>query len=294
MIVLGELAALFAAILWAFNSIVLTNISSYMGTVNANLARLIFASFFLLITVIIIGAPMEISGYQYTHLITSGIIGLIFGDTFMLKSYVMVGPRIGMLMMSLAPPISAVLAYFFLQEELTILTIIGICVTLVGVGIVILDKKQSNIFGFSALGIFYGFLAAAGQAIGLIFAKNAFNAGELNEFSATLVRLASSTLLMYVVALAAGKAKNLFRKLKNDRYALKNSILASILGPYLGITLSMVAIVYTKVGIASTLMATVPVLMLPISKYYYKETLTWQGIVGAFIAVIGVALLFIY
>jgi drug/metabolite transporter (DMT)-like permease len=55
----------------------------------------------------------------------------------------------------------------------------------------------------------------------------------------------------------------------------------------------MVAIANAKIGIASTLMSTMPVIMLPIVKYYYKESLSWRAIAGAFIAVAGVAILFL-
>jgi drug/metabolite transporter (DMT)-like permease len=67
----------------------------------------------------------------------------------------------------------------------------------------------------------------------------------------------------------------------------------AIFGPYLGITFSLIAIMYTKVGIAATLIATVPILMLPLVRIIYKERLSWHAIVGACVAVGGVAILFL-
>jgi len=79
-----------------------------------------------------------------------------------------------------------------------------------------------------------------------------------------------------------------FRK---DIKALKATVTGTILGPVLGITSSLIAITYTKIGIASTLMSTMPIIMLPIVRYYYKETLSWRAISGAIVAVIGIAIL---
>ncbi len=87
--------------------------------------------------------------------------------------------------------------------------------------------------------------------------------------------------------------KNPVRVYKNDRKALVSTLVGTILGPYLGITFSLIAIANTKVGIASTLMSLVPVIMLPLVKFYYKEDLSWRAISGAFFAVSGVAILFL-
>ena len=90
-----------------------------------------------------------------------------------------------------------------------------------------------------------------------------------------------------------GKLKNPVKLFTKDRKTLGLIAIGSVIGPYLGITLSFVAVIYTKVGIASTLMATIPIIMLPLSKIIYKEKLSWKAIAGAFVAVGGVAVLFL-
>ncbi|GJQ61201.1 MAG: membrane protein [Melioribacteraceae bacterium] len=294
MLFLGEISALAAALLWSFNSISLTEATVRVGSVLVNIARMFFASFYLIITILLLGASFDLSSSQYFNLIISGFIGLIAGDTFLLKSLEQIGARLGMLLMSLAPPISAVLAFIFLNEVLSLTAVIGIAVTLLGVAFVILDKGQkAQPRKFNLAGVVFGILAATGQATGLIFAKEAFYEGPLDEFVAAFIRIFTSTIALYFVARLFGKIKNPVRVYKNDPVAFKHTIWASILGPYLGITASLLAVAHTKVGIAATLMATMPILMLPISKYYYKEKLTWKAILGAFIAVGGVSLLFI-
>ncbi len=295
MIFIGEISAMAAALFWAWNSVVLTEATHRIGSVNVNIARMFFASVFLLVTLFFVEGSFNISGSQYFNLVISGVVGLILGDTFLFKAFQTIGPRLGMLLMSLAPPIAAILAWIFLGEILSFAGITGIIVTLAGISVVILEKKprkQGN--KLNRKGVLYGVLAATGQGVGLIFAKQAFNEAPLNEFTASFVRLASAVIILYLMIRMQGKLKNPLKIFKGDKIAFKNTIYASILGPYLGITASMIAVANTYVGIASTLMSTVPILMIPISVFYYKEKLSWKSIAGTFVAVAGISILFLY
>ncbi|MBU0474189.1 MAG: DMT family transporter [Bacteroidetes bacterium] len=295
MIFLGEIAAFVAALLWSVNAIVLSEALARVGSFNVNIGRLFFASIFLLLTIILFSLPVNLYWQQYFYLILSGIVGLVIGDLGMLKSYQIIGPRLGMLMMSFVPSISVVLAYIFLDEVLTLSQIFGIIITSLGLAIVILQKKPiSERFHFTIQGGFYGLIAAVGQAVGLIFAKEAFNYAEMDEFVAAFVRIIFSLILLVLLGRFLGLSKNPIRVFKDDRKALKLIIWGAILGPYLGITASLIAISNTNVGIASTLMATVPILMLPISKFYYKEKLTLFSIFGTIVAVVGIAVIFLF
>lgn len=295
MIFLGELAALGAALLWSVNAVVLTTATNRVGSFAVNIGRLFFSSIFLILTIPLLSGSFDLSLMQYILLIISGIIGLIIGDTAMLKSYEEIGPRLGMLMMASVPPMSAILAFFFLGEILSVIAITGIALTVIGIGIVIIQKKsQGEKYHFTMKGIIYGLVSSAGQAVGLIIAKEAFIIGDLNELVAAFIRIFFSLVLLILLGRLTGRAKNPVRVFREDKIALKNTIWGAILGPYLGITASLIAINYAKVGIASTLMATVPVLMLPISKFYYKEQLTPASIFGALIAVIGVTIIFLF
>ncbi len=292
---IGELAALSAAIFWAGNSIALTEATLRIGSVAVNISRMFLASIYLIITIFFIGAGFDISLNQYMLLVLSGFAGLIFGDTYLFKAFQLIGPRIGMLLMSLAPPIASLLAYIFLDEILSFWGIVGIFVTITGVSLVIANRRDPSLKekSLSLKGIIFGIFAATGQAVGLILVKSAFNESHLNEFVASFVRIFSATLVMYIIFRSMGKFKNPVQMFKNDKTAWKHTVVASFLGPYFGITASMIAVAYTYVGIASTLMATVPIMMLPVSKFYYKEELNWRSIIGAFIAVAGVSILFL-
>jgi len=141
--------------------------------------------------------------------------------------------------------------------------------------------------------LFCGFMGALGQAAGLILAKLAFQEGEIDKFVATFIRISSSVIVIVPMMLILRKYKNPIVIYKKDMIGLGSILIGTILGPYLGITFSLIAIDNTKVGIAATLMSTMPIIMLPMSKYIFKETLSWRAISGAVLAVLGIAILFV-
>jgi drug/metabolite transporter (DMT)-like permease len=238
---------------------------------------------------------VHLSGSQILNLSLSGVVGLTLGDTFLFKAFQEIGARISMLIMSTAPAIAATLAYFILGENLSVAGILGIVVTVAGVSIVVLDRggSASKRISLTATGLICAVLGAVGQGGGLILAKMAFREGDVNGFVASAVRIIASLVPLLPVALMTKRFSSPLRMFKQERQAFWQTALGSVLGPFLGISFSLIAIQYTKVGIAATIMALVPILMLPLVRYVYKEKLTWRAIIGAFVAVAGVAMLFL-
>jgi drug/metabolite transporter (DMT)-like permease len=291
---IGELCGLLTAVCWSGSSLAFSAATLRVGPIRLNVTRLIFAAALLFVAVVITGGDIHLTSSQLRNLVISGIIGLVIGDTFLFKSYEIIGARMGMLIMSVAPAISALLAFVLLGEILSWIAALGMMVTLLGIAIVVLERRET-ITGSRRRhieGIVFGFLAAVGQGAALVMAKMAFNEGPINGFVATLVRIVSSTIVIWPLAWIAGKYDNAYSIFKKDRKALWLTLLGSFLGPFLGITLSLISVANTTVGIAATLMATVPILMLPLVKYVQKDHISWRAILGATIAVGGVAILF--
>jgi len=230
------------------------------------------------------------------NLAISGLVGLSFGDTFLFFAFRDIGARISMLIMALAPPMSAVLAFFFLGETLTPWGIGGIGLTVAGIALVVLARESAGMQNPGvrrARGVLYAFLGALGQAVGLIFAKLAFNEGDIHSLSATFIRIAASLLLLFPLVLLTRGYQNPLRVFAADKRALLQTAVGSIIGPYLGITFSLLAITHTNVGVAAAIMATPPIIMLPMVRMVYKEKLTLRAVAGAVVAVAGVAILFL-
>lgn len=292
---IGELCALSAALLWAGSALIFASVSARIGSVQANINRMVVAIFFLIVSLYFLNIPIRLSPTQALHLAFSAVVGIVFGDTFLFKAFQQIGARISMLIMSLAPAIGAILAYIFLREVLSLWAIIGMIVTLGGIAIVVLEREPSipSHHPATKIGILFAFLGALGQGGGVVLAKKAFAEGPIHGFVATLIRLSVALLVLLPVAIITRRYHNPVKIFAQDRKILVQLLLGGFFGTYLGITLSLIAVAHTKVGIASTLIATSPVLMLPMVKLIYKEVLSWKAIAGAFIAVAGVAMLFL-
>jgi drug/metabolite transporter (DMT)-like permease len=290
---LGELSALLTAFLWSGTSLAFSSAAEKIGSLQLNINRMILASFFLISTILIMGYSIDLTSTQFVNLIISGIIGLVIGDSFLFKSFQLLGARISMLLMALSPGMSTILAFFFLDERITFIGIVGILITIGGIALVVLEKNAESKHRIKSIGIFYGILGALGQSGGLIFAKFAFQEGHITSFVATFIRILSSVIILLPVVVLLKRYKNPYKTFSQNKSAFGATLLGTILGPFLGITFSLIAIENTKVGIAATLMSTMPIIMLPMVRYIFKEKLSWRAILGAVISVVGVALIFL-
>ena len=290
---IGEFAALITAVLWSATAICFSEASNRVGPIYVNITRMIFAICFLLITFLFLNIRFNLSLHQIMNLSISGFIGLVVGDTFLFKAFKSIGARLSMLIMALVPAMSSLMAYMFLGERLSLLGIIGMLITVAGIVLVVFkrEEKPSGHYKIKYTGIFFAIIGAAGQAVGLIYAKFAFNEGEINSFAATFIRIFSAVIILYPMAMMTSRFINPVKIFRNNKRALIFTVIGSFIGPFLGITFSLISISHTQVGIAATIMATVPIIMLPMVRFYYKEKLTWISIFGAFIAVAGISVL---
>lgn len=294
---LGELAALFTAISWSFTSIFFTIAAKRIGALTVNKIRLYFASVMLLITQFILYGniiPIHIDSNRWLWLGISGIIGLVLGDSLLLQAFVLIGTRLTMLLLSLVPIVSTLLAWIFLNEKLVPIEILAIFLTVAGISWVVSEKVNSKSKSHKQkfkVGILFGLGGAFGQALGLIAAKKGMD-GDFSALTATLVRILVAT----AVFLLFNAIKRITSSpIKIDR--IKSTLLpilgGSFFGPFVGIWLSLIAIKYANIGIASTLMALPPIFLLPLTHWIFKEKVSCRSLFGTVIAVGGVAMIFL-
>ena len=299
---LGQAAALATSFLWTITSLFFTSAGKKIGALSVNAYRTVIAVGLLAVAhLIVLGTIVpSTSSTQWLWMGASGIVGLVIGDGGLFAAYVTVGPRRAVLVMALAPIFAILGAYVVLGEVIGPLALVGIAVTLTGVVIVVLESEEpSGEISISRKLKVYGFLfaliGAAGQGIGLVLSKKGIELVPdmtLNPLSATLMRLIIGAFSIWIVMLVAGRAPQL-RSAIRSRAGISNVVIGAFLGPFLGITLSMVAVTYTQTGIAQTLMSLMPVLIIPTIWIRYGQRTSWRGILGAAVAVIGVAVLFL-
>jgi len=294
---IGEIAALTTSVAWSFTSMFFTIAGKEVGSLIVNRTRLLFASIYLLVTHFLFYGnflPIHGESYRWAWLGLSGFIGLVIGDGMLFQAFVLIGARLSMLLMSLVPIISTILAWLFLHEILNIFEIIAIILTVSGIVWVILERNNRKNHSDSKnyfWGILFAFGGALGQAFALITAKKGLG-GDFPALSANLIRIITATTMFWIIAVIQGKAVTNFRFWSNKkaRWAI---IGGSVFGPFIGIWLSLIAIKYSNIGIASTLMALPPIFLLPLTHWIFKERHSWRTIVGTVLAVAGVAIIFL-
>ncbi len=291
----GEIAALSTALCWAFGSTLFTIAGTRIGSANVNRGRLVVAAIFLsAMHMVLTGTPVPInaSQYQWFWLGLSGIVGFIIGDGMLFEAFIIMGPRLSMLMMSLVPIMSALLGWIFLGESLNLVEICAIVITVAGISWVVADKgKKSSHIGAKklTLGILCGIGGALGQTGGLVLSKKGLEGG-FPALSGNLIRVISATIILWLITIAIGKVRTTFESYRDSKALLALSA-ASFFGPFVGVWLSLISIKYTRLGIATTLMSLTPIFLIPITRIVFKERITAGAVAGTVIAVGGVAIL---
>ncbi|MBS3771986.1 MAG: DMT family transporter [Bacteroidales bacterium] len=307
----GEFASLMAAFCWTATALAFESAGKKIGSLSVNLIRLFMAIFMLgIFTWITRGLflPVDASWHQWKWLIISGLIGFSLGDLFLFEAYVRIGARISSLIMSFVPPITGLIGWLIMDERLSAQNILGMAITLTGIILVISQRKNRNpnpsriieeppkkkrikmTFSYHVVGIIMAFGGAVGQATGLVLSK--FGMQDYNAFAATQIRVFAGTVGFMILFFILRRWKRVMTALKN-RKAMKRVTVGAFFGPFLGVAFSLLAVQNTLTGIASTLMALVPVLIIPPAVLYFKERVNFLEILGAFIAFAGVALFFL-
>jgi drug/metabolite transporter (DMT)-like permease len=295
---LGELASLATAVFWTGSATFFSIASRRLGSVVLNRTRLLLAVLFLLIThTILLGTPLPLDAApdRWLWLGLSGVIGLAIGDAMLFQAYVLIGPRLGMLMLSTAPLVSALLALAMLGEQLLPIEWFGVLLTVAGIGWVVtrgsgplLDRRTPHY----VQGLLLGLGASACQAAGLTLSKLGLG-GDFPALSGVVIRMLAGFVALWGWTLVRREVGATFARLSQDRGALLPAVAGAVVGPFLGVWLSLIGVQYARVGVASTIMALPPVFLLPVSRFILKEDINWQAWVGTFVAMSGIALLFL-
>ena len=296
---IGELAALATSLCFSIGPTFFTFAGREVGSIVVNRSRLVVAVIYLaLLHCLFYGTllPIDFDGGRWMWFALSGVIGLTLGDAALFQAFVMLGPRLTMLVFAVSPVIGALLGWVFLGERLSAWDITGILLTLAGIAWVVLGQENDAQKALNkrdyVLGIIFASLGAVGQAVGLFTAKMGLVDG-YPALSGQIIRMVSATLAIWLWTFAVRQTKATIETLREHPHAVKNILIASFIGPTLGVWFSLVSVQNTGLGIASTLQSLPPVFLIPIGYFIFKEKVSWQSIVGTLVALAGVGVLFL-
>jgi drug/metabolite transporter (DMT)-like permease len=292
----GEFAALTVAVVWTITALAFEYGAKRVGSLNVNLIRLPFALLFLCIFTFIERGrafPVDATSHQWFWLGLSGLVGFVFGDLCLFKAFVYIGSRFAMLIMTLVPPLTALMGWLIFGETLTWFYFLGMMLTISGIVLAVNAHKNNETKRFSkqtVQGIFFAIGGALGQSGGLILSKIGMK--DYSPFAATQIRIITAIIGFSLIMIVMGRLKQAGQSLRN-REGMKGIVIGSFFGPFIGVSLSLFAIQHTNAGIASTIMSIVPVLIIFPSVFMFKQRITLVEIIGAILSVAGVALFFV-
>ena len=308
---LGEIISLLVAVLWTATALFADQASHRIGAMSTNFFRMVFSAILLAgLLWIVIGHPYPAfaDGKTWLWMGLSALVGYVFGDYCLFNSYIVIGARFGQLFMTLAPPFAAIAGWALLGETLSWKSWLAMAVTLTGIAISILNRSGADHHLRLKLpfkGVLLGIGAGLGQGVGLVLSKIGMQhyAAALPAdapaafdwampFASTMIRSLTGMVGFFVLLALMRKLPELRAALKNGA-GMKYTGLTTLFGPFIGVSLSLMAVQYARAGIASTLMALTPVLILFPYALIYKQKITPKEILGVIISMTGVALFFL-
>ena len=302
---IGELISIGVAFSWTATALLSEFGSKRLGNLTLNVLRMGLALVFsLVLFMIVIGNPLPpgASAEAVGWMLLSGVVGYVIGDFCLFQCYIIIGSRYGQLFMTLAPLAAALMAWITLGQQMTGMSILAMFITLAGIGISVLGRGEHHKVGLKLPlnGVLFAIGAAMCQGIGLVLSKIGMDHYEatanmpdwLVPFSANFYRCVAG-IIGFTLLLYFRKGLDPLREAVHDKKGLAVATATTVFGPFVGVGFSLMAVQYTAAGIASTLMAMTPIIILLPSYWLFHQKITWRAVAGAVISVVGVSLFFL-
>lgn len=290
----GETAALGAACLWAAATMCFRRIGQVIPPLRMNLLKNLLAALMLAATLLATGEwPSGIETGAVALFLVSGAVGIGFGDSAYFGALRTLGARRSLLMLVLAPPLTAILSSLFLDETLAAGAWLGVLATTAGVAWVISERTSASgpAAPVSLRGIGLGAMAVIGQSAGSVLSHAAFMQFEVGAMSSAWWRLTGGTLAVLLVLP--------FERVQVPSAVDRPSVVSLFpligftvfIGTYLGLWLQQLSLKLASAGVAQTLLSTSPLFVLPMAAWA-GEPVSPRAVAGALLAVAGAGLLF--
>ena len=305
---LGEIIALGAVAGWTVSAIAFEAAAKRIGSVPVNTIRMVIAALLLLLINAVRGLPpwpAAIAGAEFMWLIASGFLGFFIGDLLLFRAYLIIGSRMAMLIMSLSPPVSALLDRLVFGARLTPWDAAGMLLTMAGVALALsgnhLARHEARIAptretrrvpaGITrSAGVLLAFGGALGQSGGMILAKLGMSGHD--ALSATFIRALGGIAGFLAMVLITGAAERVRAGLR-DAPAMLRLSLGAVAGPVLGVSCVLAAMNHSPAGVVSAIIAIIPVVIILPSVLLLNDSVRIREVFGAVVAVAGVIVLIV-
>jgi len=295
---IGEIVSFGTAICWTAGAIFFERGIKRIGVLPANFFKVVFAAVFLTLTAAImrgVPIPVDAPARAYLFLPISGLVGFVITDMFLFSVFGGFGKREAMLFMALSPPATAGMAYLVLGETIGSQGWLGMGLVIIGIFMTVFGRQNS--LSFSKItkedrrGYLYAAIAPICNSAGVVLSKAGL--GDYHPVSGTQIRVFTAIIGFGLMSLIYDRGKGL-KAAAHNREGLKFTAIGAIFGPFLGVSLLLFALQQINAGVVSTFTGLTPVLIMIPEKFIFKKKLKPLEIAGAFIAVLGTTVFFLW
>ncbi|NMC46838.1 MAG: DMT family transporter [Chloroflexi bacterium] len=293
---ISELYALTAAFLWACSASLLEKLANRLSPKELNIYKGSVALVFLLGTSLLLGESFAgLTPRVVLVLLASGVIGIGLGDTAYFAGLKDIGSRRALLLFALAPPMTALIGWIFLDEVLSLISWMGIFITVGGVAWVVTERTPAEDTPHDrkrmTRGILMGTLASLGQALGLVLSRFVMDHPGISSLQSAALRLFAGVVFTIFWVTFSHQKIGMWRREVDWKKTFGLLVLVAFIGTYLCLWLQQLSVKGIPAGIAQTLLSTSPIFILPISAIR-GEKVSWRAVLGAMISIFGVMLVF--
>lgn len=284
---LGEIFAFSTAIVWAFAVILFKKSGETVHPLALNLFKNLLAMILLLPTMWLWGETifLQVSSRDYLILIISGALGIGIADTMFFKSLNLLGAGMTAIVDCLYSPFIIVMSMLFLRESLTPVQFIGVSIIISAVLTVSNTKGRGGLSRHNLVwGIFWGVLAMASMAVGVVLFKPLLD--RLPLLWVTEVRLFGGTLMVGLILLFSPSRRTIVSSINSVR-SWYYTISGSLIGAYLAMILWLAGMKLTQASIAAALNQTSNIFIFIFAAILLKEEINFQRVLAIILAVLG-------
>jgi drug/metabolite transporter (DMT)-like permease len=292
-------AAVLTTFLFAVSAISSSRAARLIGPINATFIRLSIAV--IVLAIYAFGFGQGLAGPGMLTFLLSGLIGFGVGDVALFHTYKRLGARLGILVAQcLAVPLAALTEWLWLGTALTH-QILWIVIILAGVCLALLPSRRDQLLGaWSWSGIAFGVIAALGQAWGAVLSRKAISLNEAVQFhvngaTASFQRVVAGVafsgclFLILKIRQGSGGESAMTRLPRSQRLPVMSlCLINAISGPILGVSCYQWALTAAPSGVVLAIVATTPIVVLPMSWALEGDRPTWLSIAGSLLAIGGV------
>jgi len=283
----GIAAAIGSAASWSVGALLFSRLGESLSSFAMTLVKGAISVVLLGAMTLLVRGYSDIGSQAYSYLALSGLLGIAVSDTFFFSALKELGPRAVVLLATLGQVVTVLLAVVFLGERLPVWGWVGIALIISGIATGVFPEKSQE--GKSSLrGIIYGLVSVLSMSVSVILTKKGLDG--VSTVYATLIRMLAGTLGMLLIGILTLRLKKWVTPFGNRSLVVRFVVAVCVI-TIGGFWLAVVAFKYTSVAVATSLISTEPVFILPLSVVFLKEKLTTRAVAGAVIAVAGVVAL---